>query len=257
MPPPSPRPLRSPPGARAALIDAAGRAHAVTLAAVARARRAKPVHPVGQVYDGVLEITGGAHVPPAATLLASPARHGVLVRFSRSVGLPKRLPDLFGIAIRLPDVHGPGRHQDFLTVTSVDAPLLHHLFVPVRDPQRAPYSSSLPYRAGSRRFLVGVEPMHGSPRPPGRTVDDRLERAAATGQLRFAFSIASLFGRFKPVGELRIGHRPRGDLSGLRFNPWNTGGGLEPAGVLNGLRAYAYPASQAAWLAVRDRTSAR
>ena len=31
------------------------------------------------------------------------------------------------------------------------------------------------------------------------------------------------------------------------FNPWNTGGGLEPAGFLNRLRDIAYPLSQRAW----------
>ena len=241
-----------PPGRRAALIDVLGRGHAAALATVARVRRAKPVHPVGQVYDGVLALTGGPHVPPAATLLATRAEHRAVVRFSRAAGLPKPLPDLFGIAIRLPDVHGPGRHQDFLTVTSVDAPLLHHLFVPVTDPQQAPYSSSLPYAAGGRRFLVGLRPVPGSPRPRGRTVEDRLERAAVTGQLRFAFCIAWASGRFGPVGELRIGSRLPDELNRLRFNPWNTGGGLEPAGILNRLRAYAYPASQEAWLAARS-----
>jgi hypothetical protein len=170
-----------------------------------------------------------------------------VVRFSRSLGLPRRLPDLFGVALRLPDVHGEDRHQDFLMVTSVDAPLLHHIFVPVMDPQGAPYSSSLPYRAGAERFLVGVQPVPRSARGSGSTIEERLERAADTGSLRFAFSIASLGGRFAPVGELSVGRRLPDGANRIRFNPWNTGGGLEPAGALNRLRAYAYPASQAGW----------
>lgn len=35
-------------------------------------------------------------------------------------------------------------------------------------------------------------------------------------------------------------------LDALRFHPWNTGGGLEPAGWLNATRRAAYPMSQAA-----------
>lgn len=186
-------------------------------------------------------------MPRQAQLLATPAEHPAVVRFSRSLGLPPPVPDLFGIALRLPNVHGEGLHQDFLMVTSVDAPVLHHLFVPVADPQRAPYSSSLPYRAGPARFLVGVQPVADSPRPSGRSADERLERAAATGQLRFSLSIATLAGRFAPVGEVRVGRRLPDEANGIRFNPWNTGGGLEPAGALNRLRAYAYPASQAGW----------
>lgn len=33
----------------------------------------------------------------------------------------------------------------------------------------------------------------------------------------------------------------------LRFNRFNSGGGLQPVGVLNRLRDYAYPLSQRAW----------
>ena len=132
-------------------------------------------------------------------------------------------------------------------VSSVDAPVLHHVFVPVVDPQRAPYSSGLPYRAGDRRFLVGAQPLAASPRPGGRSLDERLERAAATGDLRFALAVAPPMGRFAAVGELEVGRRLPDSANGIRFNPWNTGGGLEPAGALNRLRAYAYPASQEGW----------
>jgi hypothetical protein len=224
-----------------------GRLTGVLFKWMSRLRGAKAAHPVGAVYEAVLRVDGGAQVPPAASLLATPAEHRAVVRFSRSLGLPPRLPDLFGIAIRLPDVHGRGHHQDLLMVTSVDAPLLHHIFVPVVDPQQAPYSCSLPYRAGDERLLIGVQPVAASPRLPGRTVDERLERAAATGKLRFALAVAPLAGRFAPVGELRIGQRLPDEANGIRFNPWNTGGGLEPAGALNRLRAYGYPASQAGW----------
>jgi hypothetical protein len=193
-----------------------------------------------------LRIPGVRGAPPAA-LLTEAAEHDAIVRFSRSLGLPPRVPDLFGISVRVPDAYGPGRHQDLLTVTSVDAPVLHHVFVPVSDPQQAPYSSSLPYRVGSRLFLLGFAPVTDSPRPAGATLDERLENAAATGALRFSLVVSPMLGRFNPVGELRIGRRLPGELEGLRFNPWNTGGGLEPAGFLNRLRAYAYPASQEGW----------
>lgn len=242
--------LPEPPGR---VLASAGRLSGVLFKWMSRLRGAKSAHPVGAVYDATVRVDGGAHVPAGAALLATPREHRAVVRFSRSLGLPRWMPDLFGIAIRLPDAHGPDRHQDFVVVTSVDAPVLHHIFVPVMDAQQAPYSCSLPYRAGDELLLVGVEPLPDSPRPPGRTADEKLERAAATGQLRFALSIAPLTGRFAPVGELRVGRRLPDDLNRIRFNPWNTGGGLEPAGSLNRLRAYAYPASQAGWSGVEER----
>jgi hypothetical protein len=169
------------------------------------------------------------------------------VRFSRSLGLPRPLPDLLGMSIRIPDAYGLGAHQDFLLVTSVDLPVLHHVFLPAADVQDRPYSSSLPYRAGDQLLLVGALPDRSSPRPEGNDELDRLARAAATGRLRFRLGVAPLEGRFRAVATLHVEARMDRGLDALRFDPFNTGGGLEPVGVLNRLRDYAYPLSQRAW----------
>ena len=217
------------------------------LAALAAARRGKAVHPHGVVYSGRLRITGAGAAPPAASLLTEPGEHEAVVRFSRSVGVPRPIPDLLGMSIRLPDVHGPGLHQDFMLVTSADLPVIHHVFLPATDAQQRPYTSSLPYRAGDDLFLVGALPDPGSPRPGGEDEFDRLDRAAATTRLRFRFAVAPMMGRFATVGELWIGERLAPELDALRFNPFNTGGGLAPAGSLNAARDRAYRLSQAAW----------
>jgi hypothetical protein len=217
------------------------------LALLAGVRRGKAVHPHGAVYSARLVVPGAAHAPRAAALFSERGEHPALVRFSRSVGLPRPVPDLLGISIRLPDVYGPDRHQDLMLVSSADLPLLHHLFLPATDVQQRPYTTSLPYRAGDERFLIGVLPDPLSPRPGGDTELDRADAAARTGRLRFQLAVAPLLGRFRPVAELWIGERLPPELDALRFNPWNTGGGLEPAGALNGARDRAYRLSQAAW----------
>jgi hypothetical protein len=149
--------------------------------------------------------------------------------------------------------YGEGRHQDFLLVTSVDLPVLHHVFLPAGDVQQRPYSSSLPYRAGERTFLVGTRPVPGSPRPDGGDELDRLARAAATGALHFELVIAPPLGRFERVGVLEIGEPLPPSLDALRFNPFHSGGGLTPSSPLNRLRDYAYPLSQRAWARTGDR----
>jgi hypothetical protein len=63
----------------------------------------------------------------------------------------------------------------------------------------------------------------------------------------FDLAVATLWGQFQPGAELRVGRSLPGQADALRFNPWNTGGGLQPAGILNRLRDYAYPLSQRAW----------
>jgi hypothetical protein len=83
------------------LADAAGRAVAVPLAALARARHGKPMHPRGVLFDALLERHGRGRGTGIAWLDAAGA-DDVLVRLSRGAGLPPRCPDLLGLAIRVP-----------------------------------------------------------------------------------------------------------------------------------------------------------
>jgi hypothetical protein len=228
-------------------VDAAGYAIGLVLAAVAAIRRGKAVHPHGVVYEAELAVTAAPAVAGGAKLFAPAGPRPALVRFSRSLGLPRPLPDLLGMSVRVPDAYGRGQHQDFLMVTSVDAPVGHHLFLPASDVQQRPYSSSLPYRVGGRTLLVGALPRADSPRPDGEDELERLAVAAATGALVFDLAVAEIWGRFRPVAELRIGDPLPPEADALRFNPRNAGGGLEPAGFLNRLRDVAYPLSQRAW----------
>lgn len=233
-------------------VDAAGFGIGAVLAGLAAARGGKAVHPAGVVYGATLVVDGASDAPRAAELLATPAEHPALMRFSRSLGVPRPIPDLLGVSLRVPDVYGPGGHQDFMLVSSIDRAVLHHVFVPATDTQQHPYSSSLPYRAGDETFIVGVVPDAGAPRPPGDDEFDRLARAAATGRLTFGLAVASIGGRFRRVGTLHVHDRLPQSIDALRFNPFNSGGGMAPSGVLNRLRDYAYPLSQAAWARRRD-----
>ena len=230
-----------------ALDEIAGASIGGVLAAWAGLRRGKAVHPDGVVYDARLVVTGAGDAPPDATLLVEPREHRAVVRFSRSLGVPRPLPDLLGMSIRVLDAYGEGRHQDFLLVTSADYPILHHVFLPATDVQHRPYTSSLPYRAGDARFLVGALPDPRSPRPHGGSEFDRLEAAASSGRLTFQLAVSPIGGRFRPVAEIRMGRRLPPELDALRFNPFNTGDGLEPVGWLNGARDRAYRLSQLAW----------
>ena len=205
------------------------------------------MHPRGVSYRARLVIDGAQHAPHASQLLSAAGEHCALVRFSRSLGLPRTIPDLLGVSLRVLDAYGPAHHQDFLLVSSVDLPVLHHVFVPARDVQQRPYSSSLPFRAGDQTFLVGVVSDARSPRPAGDDEFDRLQRAAATGLLTFGLAIAALSGRFQRIGSLHIAEQLPDTLDALRFNPLNCGGGLHLVGAINRLRDYAYPMSQAAW----------
>jgi hypothetical protein len=236
--------LRGPVGAA---IDGTGLAVAGALAGLAKMRGGKAVHPHGVVYDARLTIDGGPRSASISALLGTEHDWPAIIRFSRSLGLPRPVPDLLGMSIRVLDAYGEDRPQDFLLVSSIDLPVLRHIFIPSRDAQDPLYSSSLPYRAGDRTILIAARAQPGSPRPGGSDEFDRLEAAAQTGRLRFDLMLSSLLGRFNRVGELNIGARLPPDADALRFNPFNTGPDLEPVGALNRWRRAAYPRSQRAW----------
>jgi hypothetical protein len=55
---------------------------------------------------------------------------------------------------------------------------------------------------------------------------------------------------WRPVGRLTLGRRLDDSVArALRFDPWNSGGGIIPAGTVNRLRAAAYRGSRRGSLA--------
>jgi hypothetical protein len=200
----------------------------------------------GERRAGLTRPGGGhGHVP----LLARPRAYPALLRFSRGLGLPPGLPDALGVAVRFCDVHGEGRHQDLLMTTSARPPVLHHLLLPaLRGPFGQPYSTILPYRVGDGVRLFGALPLP-APARDDRTDLEEFDDAAARGEARFTLALAAPFRGWRPIGVIEAGEpldREAGEA--LRFNPWNTGGGIRPVGPFQGLRDAAYGASQRARL---------
>jgi hypothetical protein len=201
-------------------------------------------HPDGVAYEAELTVHGEAST--GAPLFDVAGHRRAVVRASRGAGLPERLPDTLGLGIRFCDVHGPGRHQDFMINVSADLPLLHHLILPAWDGFFGQsYSSVLPYRVGGRLVLVGALPA-ATQRRPGRGALPELEELAALGDAAWDLVLATPGGRWEaPLGRLRLTARLSDRIAErLRFNPWNTGGGIRPAGPLQALRGAAYRGSQ-------------
>ena len=152
--------------------------------------------------------------------------HEALVRLSRGLGLPRGLPDIFGLALRLPDAYGLGQHQDFLLASCGKGVAGRRLLRPAFGARTGMYSSLLPYEVGGQRLLVGARPV--------------LKSANA-----FDLLVASPRGPWRVAALLTLGTRLEAAVSReLRFDPWNCGGGLIPAGVVNRVRGAAYRGSR-------------
>lgn len=225
------------------LVEATVGTAAAALTGVASAVRRKRVfHPDGVAFGATLRITGAHH---GAALLDQATAHDAVVRISRGVGLPDALPDFLGLALRVVDAHGPGEHQDLLFVSAGSAPVLRHALVPVRSFDHERYSTLVPYRVGGRTVVFGARRLGDRPEAPLQ-LDDLRSRTTGEG-LRFALELAEPRGEWEPVGVVELGaRRSDHESAALRFDPSNTGGGIEPAGVVQAVRRLAYRASQAA-----------
>ncbi|MGY1806612.1 phosphodiesterase [Blastococcus sp. SYSU D00669] len=204
---------------RAGLPEAAGRLVGAPLGALARWRQGKPMHPRGVVFDGELERGTGTE-PFGVPWLDEPARDRVVVRLSRGAGLPPALPDLLGLAVRIPD--GP---VDLLLSTTGTAPLLRLLPTVRRDPAAA-YTSIMGYRSDAGTLRLAAFPDGGS---------RRFTLAAARGQGPWR-----LFGRLA-LAAPRAPLDPDVRFDAVRHPPH----GLLPDGPMARFRAPAYAAARA------------
>lgn len=213
---------------------------------LSRLRSARSFHPDGVVFEATTEIDRPPPELAGAPLLGRIGTHDAVVRLSRALGLPRPIPDVHGFAIRLVDAHGSGRHQDFLTVTSPDGAVAHHVLVPTRGFFSLPFSSLLPYRLGGTVRLVGARAVT-EPAGAGHSFTQLLETTRRR-TVRFELTIATLAGRWVPIATIVLGAQVTGpDAERIRFNPWNAGGGIQPAGPFMGLRESAYRESQRGW----------
>ena len=180
--------------------------------------------------------------PPVEGLVGAPLvtepRPAVL-RLSHGIGLPPGLPDLVGLAVKVSDVYGAGLDQDLLFTSSGRGPLARHLLQPRRQLRDATLSTLLPYRIPHR----GREAIVATTR-------------AGTGQVTYGEVVAE--PSRCPTFEIHLGSVQGPHLAsvepldpvaqeigeGMRFDPWNTGPELTPAGLVNRIRRPTYRASQ-------------
>src|SRR4051794_11743728 len=111
--------------------------------------------PRGRAFAATAARAENAGDVPAS--LAPESEAAAVVRVSRALGLPELLPDLVGVAIRVLDARGPGRHQDVLLSSSGRGPLLRHLALPRRSVHGAFCTTLLGYRLGKRLRLLAAE----------------------------------------------------------------------------------------------------
>lgn len=205
-------------------------------AVASRLRGARIFHPRGVVVSATWDPDPA--VLPGAPLTAAPLQ--ALVRVSHAIGFPPDVPDILGVAIRALDAHGPGRHQDLLFASSGTGPVSRHLLRPATSVTRTTMSTLLPYDVAG----IGRHPLCAHAVGADRPVT-YPEVVQDPGTMLPDFEVVVWAPRPARLAVVRT-HEHVDPAAGehLRFDPWNTGSELRPAGLVNRLRRPTYAASQ-------------
>ncbi|WP_219416174.1 hypothetical protein [Pseudonocardia nigra] len=213
--------------------------------ALARLRHARAFHPRGVVVDGRLLLTD----PGSATAraLGGPAERPAVVRMSKGAGTPGNLPDLLGIAARVP-LDGD-RVLDLLFTSVGRGRVTHLLLAPSRGWTSHPYSTFLHYRVDGRAMLLTLDPEE--PVRVRGTDPDAVRTAVDGGTVAFALTERPVTGPPRTAGRLVLGP-VRTDVR-VSFDPvLNAHPRLRPVRPLSGVRRWAYTGSRRGRHADRD-----
>lgn len=162
----------------------------------------------GPVYEAEVSFDDDAPLPGLTQLLRPGRRHRTYVR----VAPASDDAVVRTICVKFPDAYGAGHDQDFLFATSGDGAPLHHVAFPSARADARLYSSLWLYLAGVRPVVFGASAPTGA-RPGALGRGDRLD-----------FLVGGVIGRFKRVGDIRLGDEiPHASVG---FAASNSGGGL-------------------------------
>jgi hypothetical protein len=205
-PPAQPAPPAAPPAPPALPVPparVAGSVLAVTLGAVATVTRQRPLHARGRRFAARLRIdepAPGLGIP----LLDERGVHPCSVRVSRALGTPEGLPDVGGLALRVPGAGRRGRPADLLFASTGSGRVTRHVLRPTRHPAEGPQATLLPTRALGRSIVLMVRPTEGG-RSPRCTPRDYELCVSVDGS------------PWRPVGLIHVGHQLADE--GTRFDP--------------------------------------
>jgi len=113
----------------------------------------KPLHPEGDVLNGRI-YRQGSSVTTGVAWLDEPGEDVVVVRLSRAIGLPRNLPDIHGLAVR---VHADDGDGDILFATTGWGRVSRFVLTASRHPHSRPLTTLLPYDTDSGALLLGAD----------------------------------------------------------------------------------------------------
>lgn len=120
-----------------------------------RTRRRKALHPHGAVRPGLV-LRQGSPTRTGVGWVDKPGQDRVLVRLSRATGFPSFLPDILGLAVKVP---GEWSGEGDLLLATTGTGALGRFIVRPRRRLGSPYSSVMPYRTPAGPLLLAALPL--------------------------------------------------------------------------------------------------
>lgn len=215
--------------------DAAGRMFATIFRAIKLVRPDRPIHPDGVGLVGELA-RGGAPAGAGTSgigWLDSPGADPVEARFSRSVGFPRKLPDILGLGLRIRTSSSHAGQDAGDPVESVSDVLFastgwrfpaRFLLMPRRDVAAATLTTLMPYDGRHGPVLLGLKTLRlpdgrGSAAGRKAKADGSFQESLATGDWVLGLYYAKPSGRWTRAGELTLRAAPEPTDTPLRFHP--------------------------------------
>ena len=162
----------------------------------AAARHRGLFHPAGVLAEGILERVA----PPADGLPMNSC--DVIARISKGVGLPGALPDIAGLAWRIPppqDLHSCGPWDVLLASTAANSRLI---LAPARNWSSTTFSSLMPLRFRGDLWWVRAR-VATAIDEPGLSLDT-INNQLDAGEIDFDIDQAPATGRFAPLARLTL-----------------------------------------------------
>lgn len=225
--------------------DIAGKLLGVATGATSFIRRSRMFHPRGITYLAQVEtIRNELSLPPFA-----------LLRFSSAWWKDEEWMDVLGVAIRFsesPDFIAQAKEGDqdllFATIQSPWTLPFAPLTTRFHDFLDNEYFAVTPFSQGrhaEQLFKLSLHSLY--PSPAGKSREHRLDSAVAESRAIFELRMLNLNHRsqnWRSVASIQLKHRFAIDQARLRFDPFRTGRGIVPRGLVHHLRIGAYSASQ-------------
>ncbi|MGN6106875.1 MAG: hypothetical protein ACTHU0_17340 [Kofleriaceae bacterium] len=242
-----------PRGWREQIGNLIGRSWAPIISWISAVRGARMFHPVGRTFVGRAEPLHSAAGHPLEEIGEALAGH-VLARCSAALWKSNvERFDVLGMALRfragpISDHRAAPGDQDllFATIRSPFTMLLSPLFTDASDFVGNRYWAVSPFEApGCARVELRLVPeappvIHGSR-------DTRLRAAVAAGQAAWTLEARRTWTPvWHAVARIALERHVEIDQEALRFDPFRTGRGMVPVGLVHAIRRPVYAASQRA-----------